>query len=683
MTVQTIVTGDIARVIIDNPPVNAISAAVRQGLLGAVAELDRTDGLRAVILSCAGRTFIAGADVSEFDKPAIEPHLPDVIAAIEGARLPWCALIHGSALGGGLEIALGCRFRLALPGASMGLPEVTLGIIPGAGGTVRLPRLVGLADAVALITSGKPVKAEKALSLGLIDEIVADEAAAVAFLEEALTRPLPQPVSARAVAPQSDDFWTTARKDVTRAAKGNTGPVEALESIRAASELDLTAAFAQERERFLRLRTSAQAAALRAIFFAERAAARPAELKGIEGPTFARAGVIGGGTMGAGIAVALREAGLTVTMIERDAEAVARGRANVERIYAGNLAKGRITESQRDARLAGFDASADYAALADCDLVIEAVFEDLDVKRAVFAQLDAVCRPDAVLATNTSYLDPRLIAFGLSHPERFLGLHFFSPANIMKLLEIVPTPDTSPETLAGAFALARAMGKMPVRAGICDGFIGNRLLKQTRTQAERLLLAGCTPSQVDQALRSFGMAMGPFETQDLAGLDIGAFQRQAARARGESPFAPVADRLVAMGRLGRKTEAGWHDYTAKGPSPLLPQAVMDAITEARIELKVERRALTEAQVLDAVMLPMINECATILAEGIALRASDIDLVKVHGYGFPRFRGGPVQYGRSIGFDRVVAGLDELAAMGLAEPAGPALRAWALDTARAA
>src|SRR5690606_18612106 len=367
-----------------------------------------------------------------------------------------------------------------------------------------------------------------------------------------------------------------------------------------------------EREAFLRLRVSPQSAALRHIFFAERAATRPAEIKGVEPRPITRVGVVGGGTMGAGIAAAMRDAGLPVHMVERDDEAVARGRANVERIYAGSLAKGRLTQEQHDARLAGFSASADYADLADCDLVIEAVFEDLDVKRAVFAELTKLCGEQAILATNTSYLDPELIFEGLTHPERFIGLHFFSPANIMKLLEIVPTSKTGIDVLATGFELAKKAGKMPVRAGICDGFIGNRILKTVRVQAEKLLLAGCTPSQVDGALRGFGMAMGPFEVQDLAGLDIAAFQRQAARARGETPFAPVGDIIVAAGRLGQRTTAGWYDYTEAGRSAETPARVAAAIEEARAAAGVSARDWTADEIVEAVLYPTIDEAAKIV-----------------------------------------------------------------------
>ncbi|GGA75219.1 3-hydroxyacyl-CoA dehydrogenase [Nitratireductor aestuarii] len=678
MPVTVEIIGSIGHVTIDNPPVNAISAAVRKGLLDAATALENNPDVKGVVLACAGKTFIAGADVTEFDKPAIEPHLPDVIAAIENSSKPWVAAIHGNALGGGLEIALGCRFRVADKGASLGLPETNLGIIPGSGGTVRTPRLIGVEAAVDLITSAKPVKAPKALQLGLVDAVVEGDLVEEAkkFLEDALTRDLPQRLCERGIEAPADGYWAETEVKVKKAAKGNTGPVDALASIRKAVTATFADALAFEREAFLRLRVSPQSAALRHIFFAERAAARPAEIKGVEPRSLTKIGVVGGGTMGAGIAAAMRDAGLPVHMVERDDEAVARGRANVEKIYKGSLAKGRLTQEQHDARLAGFSASANYADLADCDLVIEAVFEDLDVKRAVFAELAKVCSDKAILATNTSYLNPELIYEGLPHPERFIGLHFFSPANIMKLLEIVPTSQTAIDVLATGFELAKKAGKMPVRAGICDGFIGNRILKVTRAQAEKLLLAGCTPAEVDSALRGFGLAMGPFEVQDLAGLDIAAFQRQAARARGETPFAPVGDLVVAAGRLGQKTKGGWYDYTDAGRSNEIPAAVASAIEEARAASGVEARDWTADEIVEAIIYPMINEAAKIVEEGIALRDADIDLVKVHGYGFPRYRGGLVQYGRAVGFANVVASLEKLTAAKLADAPSAKLREWA-------
>jgi 3-hydroxyacyl-CoA dehydrogenase len=386
-----------------------------------------------------------------------------------------------------------------------------------------------------------------------------------------------------------------------------------------------------------------------------------------------RIGVVGGGTMGAGIVAACRDAGLPVVLIERDAPSVSAGLAKVQAIYDSAVKRGRLNAQQAQEKMSGVTGVSDYQALADVDLVIEAVFEDLAVKQAVFAALDRVCRADALLATNTSYLDPMAIAAGLSHPERFLGLHFFSPAQVMKLLEIVSTPATAPDTLATGFALARAMNKIPVRSGICDGFIGNRILKTTRAQAERLLLAGASPSAVDAAMRVFGFAMGPFEAQDLGGLDIAAFQRKAARARGETVFAPVAERLCAAGRLGQKTKAGWYDYpdgVRQGqPSP----QVEAVIAQARAAAGVTKRDWTQETILDVLLLPMVNEGAKILQEGIAKRAADIDLVKIHGYGFPRWQGGPMHWGQAQGLQHLVEKLDALAQQGMAAPVCDYLR----------
>lgn len=678
MTVSITRDGDIALVTVDNPPVNAIGHAVRQGLWDAVETLDADASVRAVVLICAGRTFMAGADVREFGRAPEPPHLPDLVARIEAARAPWIAAIHGAALGGGLEIALGCRFRVAAPDAQLGLPEVTLGIIPGAGGTIRTPRLVGVEAALPLITTGKPVKAPRAAEIGLIDVVVQGDlrAGALAFARSHAGTALPAPILARDVADPGAEFWTKAETDTRKAAKGADAPLAALAALRAGVTEGAAAGLATERETFLRLRGSDQAAALRHVFFAERAAPRPPELDGVTPREVARTGVIGGGTMGAGIAVALANAGLPVTLIERDDAALERGRANVAAIWQAAVASGRMTEDARAAHLSRVTFATDYAALAEADLVIEAVFEDLAVKRAVFASLAAACRADAVLATNTSYLDPAAIAEGVAEgvagPERFIGLHFFSPAQIMKLLEIVPTPDTAPEVLATGFALARRLGKIPVRAGICDGFIGNRILKITRAQAERMLLAGADPARVDAAMRGFGLPMGPFQAQDMGGLDIAAFQRKAARERGETPFAPVADALVALGRLGQKTGAGWYDYAPgqRGGSPA------PVVAETIAAQGGTDRGLTDAQIVDAILMPMVDEGARILTESVALRPSDIDLVKIHGYGFPRWRGGPMHWAERRGLAEVVATLDRLAADSLAPAPSDALRAAA-------
>ncbi len=619
-------------VTLDNPPVNALSTALRQALVDAARELDADPAVEAVLLIGKGRTFIAGADVSEFNRPPEPPHLPDVVAAIETAQKPWVAAIEGSALGGGLEIALGCACRIAGPSARLGFPEVKLGLIPGAGGTVRLPRLIGLSAAIEMVTGGSPVDAAKAATLGLIDAVIEGDfrAGAIAYVRDISRKPRPAPLSLRPV-PQADPaFWQSEEAKIAARAEGEIAGREALASVRQASETDFATAMRFERNAFLTLRSSSQAAALRHVFFAERAASRIPELAGISPRAIQSAAVIGGGTMGAGIAAALRDADIPVILIERDRAAADRGLANVRAIYDGAVKRGRISPATAEARMVGFSADDDYNRVASCDLVIEAVFEDLSVKRSVFATLSAVCRPDAILATNTSYLDPREISVGISHPERFIGLHFFSPAQVMKLVEVVPTAETAEDVLAGAFALAGRLGKTPVRAGICDGFIGNRLLKVIRAQAERLLLAGASPAAIDAAMRDFGQPMGPFQAQDLGGLDIAAFQRKAARERGERPFAPVADRLVAMGRLGQKTSAGWYDYVPGDRTTRPSDTVADIIAEEAGRLYPGRpqNSFDGATIADAIILAMVNEAASILQERVALRAVDIDLVKI-------------------------------------------------------
>jgi len=629
--------GEIAVVTVNNPPVNALGQALRQGLWDAVATLDADPAVRAVVLICAGRTFIAGADVREFGLPPSEPHLPDLVNRIEAAAKPWIAAIHGAALGGGFEVALGCRFRVALDTASVGLPEVTLGIVPGASGTVRTPRVAGVAAAVDLVTTGKPARAARAQAIGLVDAVLTGDlrAGAIAFARAALTAPLPLPASQRPVTDPGPEFWAEQQAAVSKRARGEVAPLRALACLQKAAQAPFDAALAFERATFLELRASDQAAALRHVFFAERAAPRPPHLGETQPQPLRRAGVIGGGTMGAGIAAALRDAGLPVVLIERDAEALARGIANLQAIFDGGVKRGKLTPDQAAARMAGITGATDYAALADSDLVIEAVFEEIGVKRAVFAELARHCRADAVLATNTSYLDPRAIAEGLPDPGRFIGLHFFSPANVMKLLEIVPTPDTAPDTLATGFALARALGKIPVQAGICEGFIGNRILKRYRAAAEALLRQGVAIAEIDAAMRGYGFAMGPFEAQDLGGLDIAFLQREGARAAGQNVPETLGDILVRAGRKGQKTGGGWYDY-APGQRQPQPSDTVAALLAGQITPKAP-----PADIAAHLVGEMAAEGAAILAEGIALNAADIDLVEIHGYGFPRWRGGPI------------------------------------------
>ncbi len=665
--------GDIAVVRLNNPPVNALSQAMRQGLLDAATTLDAEPATRAVVLIAEGRTFIAGADVSEFNASPQEPHLPDVIARIEAAAKPWVAAIHGAALGGGLEVTLGCQYRIASPSSVLGLPEVKLGVVPGAGASVRLPRLIKTEAVIELVLSGEPIPAKRALQLGLIDQVAESPLleAALAVAAEIANQPRPQALSTRRPMSRPDAAdWDTYAQRIAKTARGENAPRLALDCLRRSVEADTAAdtaaAFAFERETFLHARTSDQARALRHIFFAERAAGRPPEVKGLTPRPVNTVAVIGGGTMGAGIAAAMHDAKLPVVLVERDDEALARAKANLERIYDAAVKRGRLSAEARAARVAGTTFTTDYDRLADIDLAVEAVFEDLTTKRAVFAQLEMATRPDAVLATNTSYLDPRQIAAATAHPERVLGLHFFSPANVMKLLEVVPTETTSPEVLATGFALAKVLGKIPVLAGICDGFIGNRILKTTRSQAERLLLSGSTPADVDRAMQGFGMAMGPFQAQDLGGLDIAAFQRKAARARGETPFAPVAERLCAINRLGQKTSGGWYDYTEASRSPIPSQTVASVIAEESAGYP-QLPNLTDQERVDRIILPMVNEAAKIRSESIAKRTADIDLVEVHGYGFPRWRGGLMHYAEARGLSAIVESLTAIAEQGLGDP----------------
>lgn len=631
--------GDIAMVTVNNPPVNALSLALRQELLDAVEACEANEAVRAVVLICEGRTFIAGADVREFGKPPQPPHLPDVVARIEGAQKPWIAAIHGAALGGGLEVAMGCRFRIAVADAKVGLPEVALGIVPGASGTVRTARLAGVACAVELITSGRPWNAGKALAAGLIDGIVAGDLKeeALAFARAALERPLPPVASERPVEPMPEAFWQEAKRVASKV--GYQAPLKALELIRLGSELPFSEAMIKERETFLMLRQSDEAAALRHVFFAEKAAGRPAALRSVEPRPVATVGVVGGGTMGAGIVAALRQAGLPVVLIERDQIALERGMNTLSALFDGAVKRGKLDAKGKAERMGGVTGSVEYGALSNCDLVIEAVFEEISVKRAVFAELAHHCRPDAILATNTSYLDPREIVLGLPNPDRFIGLHFFSPAHVMKLLEIVPVPETAQEVLAAAFALARRLGKMPVKAGICEGFIGNRILKRYRAEAEVLIMDGVPIADVDKAMRGFGFRMGPFEAQDLGGLDIAFLQREGARSKGNEVPETLGDILVKAGRKGQKTGGGWYDYR-DGDRTAHPS---DAVKQ----LLKERTGVEKTRPLDAIsnhlIAAMADEGQAILDEGIAAQPSDIDLVEIHGYGFPRWKGGPMSW----------------------------------------
>lgn len=637
MTVIVERHGSVAVLTIDNPPVNALKTAVRARLLELAEALDADPAVAAIVLRGAGKLFVGGADIAEFDRPPEPPVLPELIARIEGAAKPWVAAIHGQALGGGLELALGCHYRVAARGATMGLPEVTLGIIPGAGGTQRLPRLIGLAAAIPVIAERDMLDTERAARAGLVDRVIEGDltAGAVEFAaslpgarQPAGLRPLPDPGAA---------FWEAAATRIAKGAKGQSAPPAALRAVRHGVEQGVAEGLRNEREIFLALKASDEAAALRHLFFAERAAARPADLRGVDPQRVETVGVVGGGTMGSGIAAAFRMAGLRVILSERDGAALERGMGAVGAIFDAAVKRGTATEAVAAERMAGVTGCVGLDGLAGCDLVVEAVFEDLAVKRGVFAELVRVCRADTILATNTSYIDPQLIAGGLAGPERFIGLHFFSPAQVMKLLEVIPLPGTGPTVLATAFDLARKLGKVPVRAGICEGFIGNRILKRYRAEAEAMLREGVGLAEIDAAMRGFGYAMGPFEMQDMAGLDISFMNREAARARGEDVPETPGDLLVRAGRKGMKTGGGWYDYA---PGDRTPRPSPEA---ARIiaPLAGSGPGLAAAEIVDRLVGAMAAEGRAILAEGIAAGPADIDLVQVHGYGFPRGKGGPM------------------------------------------
>ena len=660
--------GQIAFIDIDNPPVNALSAAVRQGLAAAMAQLGQDNDAQIAVLSCAGRTFIAGADISEFGKPPVAPFLPDVVALIEASEKPIVAALHGTVLGGGLEVALGAYYRVALHGTRMGLPEVTLGLLPGAGGTQRLPRLVGADAAIDLITSGRQVDARKALELGLIDALAEDtdpraagETGALRLLSDGVGHRRLSEIPAPQVDADMIDAW---RAKVAKSARGQVAPLRALDTIVNGLTLPFEKGMAQERQAFLDLMQTSERAALIHAFFAERRAAQQDDLAGAAPRSVSRVGIVGGGTMGQGIAASALTAGLDVTLVERDEASAAKAAAGIGKMLEGAVKRGKLdADAASRMQSQAFRAVSSYDPLAQVDLVIEAVFESLEVKQEVFRTLDRICRPGAVLATNTSYLDVNLVAGATTRPQDVIGLHFFSPANVMRLLEIVVADQTAPDVTATAFALARKMGKIGVRSGVCDGFIGNRMMLAYRTAADHLVLDGASPYQVDQAVVALGFPMGPYQVGDLAGLDIGYATRQRkAPTRDPRERMPVfADRLVESSRLGRKSGRGYYIYDEASPQGR-PDPEMDGmLADIRTGLGITPRDFSTEEIQDRYMAAMVNEGAKILEEGIAARASDIDVVLLHGYGFPRWKGGPMHWADATGLDRIAADIARYAA----------------------
>jgi 3-hydroxyacyl-CoA dehydrogenase len=662
--------GNVLVVSIDHPPVNALSVDVRQGLVEAIEAAQADPAAAAVLIVGAGRNFIAGADIREFGKPPLAPLLPTLCNRIEACAKPVIAAIHGAALGGGLEVALAAHYRLAVRGAKLGLPEVQLGLLPGAGGTQRTPRLIGAAAALDLMLSGRHVRAEEALSLGLIDRLGATDdvlGEGLAYARELLAakagaRPTRAAQAlAGAQAEASRAAIEVARKETATRSRGLFSPMKIIEAVEGALTLSFDEGLALERKLFMECLESPQRAGLVHAFFAEREVAKAPETKAATARPIATVGIVGGGTMGAGIAVAVLDAGLPVTMIERDDEALARGRGHIERVYDGMVGKGRIKPEAKDAALARFTGSTSYDALAEADLVIEAVFEDMTVKKAVFAELDRVCKAGAVLATNTSYLDIDEIANATSRPADVIGLHFFSPANVMKLLEIVVPARVSADVVATAFELAKALRKVPVRAGVCDGFIGNRLLAVYRTAADYLMEDGASPYQIDCAMRDFGYPMGPYQVVDLAGGDIGwaARKRRAPTRDPRMRYVEIADRLCERGWFGQKTGRGFYLYEA-GSRSGKPDPEVEAIVEAeRLRAGVGARSFTDEEIVRRLMCAVINEAANVVREGIALRPLDVDVALIYGYGFPRYRGGPMKYADMLGLPNVLAELERL------------------------
>jgi len=654
--------GNVGVITITNPPVNALGVGVRKGLVDCLNKGNQDPETAALVLIGAGRTFPAGADITEFAKPPASPTLPEVVAACEDSAKPVIAALHGNALGGGLEVALGCDWRCASENAKLGQPEVKLGILPGAGGTQRLPRLIGAERALTAIVSGDPISAPEALEWGLVDKVVEGNllAGAVAFAEKIVSEKRPRRRVRDMTVAARPELFERFRQTVAKKQRGFIAPRACIDSVENATQLSFDDGLAAERAMFAELVASPQAAALRYMFFAERDVAK---VPGIDKDTPLRkietVGIVGAGTMGGGIAMNFANAGIPVTLVEAAEDALDRGVSIISSNYAASVDKGRLTEQQADARLGRLTGSLNFEDLATVDLVIEAVFEDMALKKEVFAILDGICRPGAILATNTSTLDLDEIAASTGRPQDVVGTHFFSPANVMKLLEIVRGEKTADDVLATVAQLARKISKIGVVVGVCDGFVGNRMLHAYWNQAYSLLLEGALPQTVDKVLYDWGWAMGPFAVMDLAGTDVSWRVRQAkeaSRDRSKPYPAVVADRLCERGRYGQKTRAGWYRYEETSRAPLPDPAVPTLIETLSQEMGVKRRQIAAEEIVERCLYALVNEGARILDEGVAARASDIDIIYHYGYGFPRYRGGPMFAADAIGLDKVLAGI---------------------------
>ncbi len=647
--------GEVLVVISNNPPVNALGQKVRAGLKEAIEQALSDDRVEAVVIRCDGQTFFAGADITEFGKPPVGPNLPETLDAMEASDKPVVAAIHGTALGGGCEVALACHYRVAVPSARLGLPEVKLGLIPGAAGTQRLPRLVGAEAALPLVVGGNPISAAKAKEIGLVDAIVgADslEADAIAFAKAKIGQPVPRSSEGKANADgvRDPELFDRFRASQARRIRGFDAPNAAIEAVKAAGELPYAQGVKKERELFTKLMGGTQSAAMRHYFFAERAANKiddvPRDTPLIP---IRKVGVIGAGTMGGGIAMNFLSAGIPVTILEMSREALDRGADTMRRNYENTAKKGRMTGEAVEKALGLLAPTLDYSELADCDLVIEAVYESMEVKKEVFGKLDAVVKEGAILATNTSYLDVNEIASATARPGYVVGMHFFSPANVMKLLEVVRGEATRDDVLATVMKLAKTIGKVAAVSGVCPGFIGNRMLSKRQEQANALIMEGANYWEVDEVLLEFGFPMGPFQMGDLAGIDIGWH-------RDPSKVTTVREALCAVGRFGQKAGKGFYDYDEarnRTPSDEVKAIIADfAAREGK-----EQRAIGREEIRERLLYPMVDEGARILEEGMAQRASDIDVVWINGYGWPLYTGGPMFWSDTIGAEKVVEGLE--------------------------
>jgi 3-hydroxyacyl-CoA dehydrogenase len=657
--------GDLAVLTIAHPPVNALALPVREGLMQGLERAAADPAVRAIILTGAGGTFAAGADINEIASGLVlkPPITRDIQARMEQLHKPIVAAIEGVALGGGFELALACHWRIGARGAKVGLPEVRLGLIPGAGGTLRFTRLAGPAAALEAITSGAQIPATRALELGLLDAVVEEaRSGAIAFAHDAVAEGRTLRIASELsehIRDVDPELFAAFRRKIATKARGQLAPLRIVDSIEAASTQPKDEALRREREYFIECRDSPQRRALVHLFFAEREARRiPGLSADVQPLPVRRAAVIGAGTMGGGIAMTFANAGIPVAVLELSPEALERGLGVVRKNYAASVARGSLTAARAEETLALICGVTDYAALGAADLIVEAVFEDMKVKQAVFARLDAVAAPHAILATNTSTLDIDAIAASTSRPEKVVGTHFFSPANVMKLLENVRGARTSAQTLATVMALGRTLGKVPVLAGNCDGFIGNRMLAFYGAEAEFLLEEGATPEQVDRVVEGFGFAMGPFAMRDLAGNDVGFLVRKGRKLPADERWSPILERIVADGRLGQKSGRGFYRY--EGRTRLPDPAVTALVEEVSRELGIARRTIGDEEILERLLHPLVNEGARIVAEGIALRASDIDVVYVNGYGFPAYRGGPMFWAEQSGLQRVVETMRALA-----------------------